>query len=284
MNEILLSSLICLFIIGIIALGIFINFYFEKKRKLFIFYIPGWIIYSLGYLTPIFSELTLDITISQILLVIHGIFIEIGIFLIGIGAISYFTNVSLKFVMILCVFYICLPLVLYLTFGVGMALNFSFIAFSLSVVSALIAPISKWGMFKRMIKKNMILYFIDIAVLIFYIPVMILIFLNGYNFGLFDSNDSFLIILNYLTVITGTILTTFYFVQLEFSISNQEKFNLKDKFSHNMGNILQTIIFSIELLKTEEKLEDKERLELIKTIEKKVDEVCKLLEEIREIK
>ena len=281
MNEVLLLSLICLFIIAIIASGIFINFYFEKKRKLFIYYIPGWIIYSLGYLVSILAVLFLDSPISHLLLVFHGILIEIGIFLIGMAVISYFINVPLKLVGFAIIFFGSVPIILYLTLGVGMALNFSFYTFSFSTFTALVAPFFKWNIFKDLIKKNMVLYFIDMADLVFYIPVMVLIFSRGYNFGLFFSNDPYLIMLNYLTVITGTILTFIYFVQLEYSISNQEKFNLKDKYSHNMGNILQAIILSIELLKSKNIPEE---LEPLKLIEKKIREVNELLKEIREIK
>ena len=126
-------------------------------------------------------------------------------------------------------------------------------------------------------------YFIDIGVLVFYIPVMLLVFSQGYHFGLFFSNDSFLIMLNYITVTTGTILTLLYFIQLEFSIMNQKKIDLTDKYSHNMGNNLQTIMLTIELLKSKEYLKGRDPLELVRTVEGKVSEVNKLLEEIRRI-
>ena len=85
-------------------------------------------------------------------------------------------------------------------------------------------------------------------------------------------------------MITATVLTLLYYVQLEFSIANQEKIDLTDKYSHDMGNSLQTIMLTIGILRGKKFLKDKEPINLLKTIEEKVGEVNKLLEEIRQIK
>ncbi|NHI92821.1 MAG: hypothetical protein EAX96_10000 [Candidatus Lokiarchaeota archaeon] len=284
MNEILLYNLMIILAIGIIGTGISINFYFETKRKLFKYCIPGWIIFSLGYLSPIISIFFNNIIVDQILFLFYGIFASIGVYIIAIGTISYFIEVSLKIALIPCYFFICTSIILYLIFGIHSALNLSLIYFGVALTSVYIVPLLKWEESKKIIGKSIRLYFISLAVLTMYFPIAFLIFSEGDSFGLFYSDNPVLIMLNYLCIICGAILVIIYFIHLEFSITNKERFDLKDKYSHNLGNILQTIYLSTGLLKIKGDMDNSETLGLSKIIEKKVNEAEKFLEEIREIK
>lgn len=284
MNEILLYSLIILFIIGIIGLGIFINFYFETKRKLFNYYIPGWIFFVLGQITPIISIFFPNILISNIFVLMYGLFTPTGVFLIAIGGISYFAEVPIQAIVISCISFLIIPLLLYLTLGIDIALNFSFISFTIALLSTFLVPLITWDSFRKILGKSINLYFIAVFVVGLYAPVVIIVFSQGYSFGLFFSNDSILITLNYSVILAGTILTIIHFTHLEFSIMNKERFDLKEKYSHIMGNLLQTIYLSVGLLKVDKDLTNKERKDLAEVIEEKIDNAKKFLDEIREIK
>ncbi|NHI92820.1 MAG: hypothetical protein EAX96_09995 [Candidatus Lokiarchaeota archaeon] len=284
MNEIVLYSLISLLVIGIIAIGIFINFYLETKRKLFIFYIPGWIFFTLGNVGPILSIFSNNIIITQILLLSYGLLTPTGVFLIAIGGISYFTGISPKIIIILCSFFEVVSIILFITLGLDIALNFSFITIITGLISAFIAPFFKWEQSKKILGKSSRLYFMDLIVISLFIPICFVIFSQGYSFGLFNSNDSLLIMLNYLSITCGTIFTIIYFINLEFSISNKERYDLKNKYSQNMGNLLQAIYLSIALVKEKKDLTNIERSDLAIVIEEKIGIAKEFLEEIRGLK
>ncbi|NHI92822.1 MAG: hypothetical protein EAX96_10005 [Candidatus Lokiarchaeota archaeon] len=284
MNPIVFFSIFILFVTGLIGLGIYISFYYETRRKLFYFFIPGWIFFTLGRFGPLVSEFSYDIIIYEILILLSGILASIGIFLIAMGIISYFAEIHLKIAVIPCILFFIIPIILYLTFNLEIALNFSFITYSLSLMSGLSAPLFTWAKFKRIVGKIVSLYVINSIIIAAYFPIALINFSQGLSIGLYECDNNFLIMLNYIIIIGSTILTIIYFVYLEFSISKQESFDLKNKYSHNLGNILQTIYLSTGILKTKEDLDIQERLDLSKVIEEKIDQAKKFLEEIREIK
>jgi len=71
-------------------------------------------------------------------------------------------------------------------------------------------------------------------------------------------------------------------VHLEYSISTRKKFEIKDKYSHNLGNIMQVIYSSSDIIKRITKL-DVNEVEKLELIERKCKEAAKLINEIRNI-
>ena len=106
--------------------------------------------------------------------------------------------------------------------------------------------------------------------------------MQGYGYGLYNTNNIPFIILNYTIGIFTHFLFVVFFIHFEYTISNEQQNQLKDKYSHNLGNIMQVIYSSAELFKRHFKLEnsDKDKLDLIET---KCKEAAKLINEIRNI-
>ena len=88
--------------------------------------------------------------------------------------------------------------------------------------------------------------------------------------------------LNYVPTISSAVLLIILLVHLEYTTFSREKSELKDKYSHNLGNIMQVIMSSSDFIKGVTRLEasQKEKLDLV---EKKCKEAAKLIKEIREI-
>ena len=214
----------------------------------------------------------------------YGIFTSVGVFVISNGTISYFIEVPPKIVIILSIIFTIIPIALFFSNGVKLALNFSLISFGAGLMSTFIVPLFNWDKNKKILGKTITYYYLLLAVLTLYVPVVLLVYSGGYSFGLFYSNDVVLIFLNYLNVIMGTIIMIIYFIHLEYSLTDKERYDIKDKYSHNMGNILQTIYLSVDLLKTDEKMTKSDRKNLAGVIEDRIKRAGKILEEVREIK
>ena len=71
-------------------------------------------------------------------------------------------------------------------------------------------------------------------------------------------------------------------MHLEYTLSNREKFDLKDTYSHELGNIMQAIFTTFDLIKT--KREPKKDLAELETmLETKLNEASALIKEIRKL-
>jgi hypothetical protein len=106
--------------------------------------------------------------------------------------------------------------------------------------------------------------------------------LSSLNVGSFQSQDFTMIVGAYTSIIIMTILVIAFIIHLEYTISHEQQNQLKDKYSHNLGNIMQVIYSSTDLFKKITNLEsiDNDKLDLI---ERKCKEASELIKEIREI-
>ncbi|NHI94690.1 MAG: hypothetical protein EAX96_19520 [Candidatus Lokiarchaeota archaeon] len=281
MNELVIFSLVNLTIIRLVGFGISLHYYFETKRKAHIYFMIGWLVFSLAPIPPIFSGLTNEVYLSQMFLLLNGILVSVGFLYITSGYFSYFIKIPKIIFLILTPIFISLPIILYFGLGIKIALNCSIFTYNAFLMGAFIIPVLKWENFKETVSKSIGLYFINLGILLIFIPISLFNILQGYSYGLYESNDVFLISINYTFGIISMILMIIYFLHLELTISNREKGNLKDKYSHNLGNILQTVYLSIGLLKQKKEIDLKERIDLVELIEKKINQAEKFLNEIR---
>ena len=71
------------------------------------------------------------------------------------------------------------------------------------------------------------------------------------------------------------------FIHLEYGITFTQKYGLKDKYSHNLGNIMQAISGAAFLIN--DNLDENQVLELKDLIQSKTKEASNLIDEIREL-
>jgi signal transduction histidine kinase len=81
----------------------------------------------------------------------------------------------------------------------------------------------------------------------------------------------------------ASLLLIILLVHLEYTISSRVKNNLKDKYSHDLGNVLQAIRTNCELARLRKMLSEKELGELDNLLEESNKEAARLINEIRNI-
>ena len=126
-------------------------------------------------------------------------------------------------------------------------------------------------------------YYTACVVFFLYVPLSIIIVLQGYSFGLYYAENNVLVILNYTIAITITILIIIVFIQIEYSISSQKKNQLKDKYSHDLGNALQAIFSCFDLIDFKNSLNKDNAAILEDILKPKLKEASNLIKEIRNL-
>ncbi len=104
----------------------------------------------------------------------------------------------------------------------------------------------------------------------------------GNKYGLYESNDSMLIMLNYGSSVFATIAFFALVINIEFGYRHVMSTNLKDKYSHELGNILQAIYTSLQLLKKNTSSEI-DKIDLIDLSEGKCLSAAEFLKNIKKL-
>ena len=91
------------------------------------------------------------------------------------------------------------------------------------------------------------------------------------------------IALNFTVTISLSILLIVLLIHLEYNIAGKNKHVLKDKYSHDLGNILQAIHTSIDIFQTNNELTKEESSELSQLLKNKLNDAKTLIKEIRKL-
>ena len=278
MHELVFLSLLILTFIRIVGLGVSIDLFIESKHSRYKILALGWTLWVIAGIIPIFSDNLIDINFSDILLVLNSIFIVIGFLLITIGIISHFREIrEVVFIALTC-FIVLPPILLYIINGSNPARGFSSLGF-LSV--AVLIIYSAWLDRKnlRIVLGSSIRWFFGTILFgLLYLINGALTIVEGYSFGLYQSNNEFMIVRYYFFAIGITLLITILIIHLEQSISYLHKFQLRDIYSHDLGNIMQIILNNLEVIDSIDE-KNQPNADLIKT---KCIEAGELIKEIRE--
>jgi len=282
MNDLILVFLIIFIIVRVIGLAVSLDFYYDTRKNKFKIFSIGWALWIIAAIMPIYSTLVKDAFLVDLLLVLNVLFFSLGALFYGWGIYKYFLTVPVKIIESLIIITIAATILFWLIIGKSAVLIFLAIFIYALLISTYIIPPFKKENFKKFIGKSIRWYFTPIFIMLTYIPVSIVIYLHGYGFGLYSSNDVVLIILNYIPTIGATFLMIVLLVHLEYNISSREKFDLKDKYSHELGNIMQAIFTSYDLIKAKRE-PTQEVAELEALLETKLDEASALIKQIRKL-
>ena len=118
------------------------------------------------------------------------------------------------------------------------------------------------------------------------VQVLVLLFLasQGYNLGAYDAHtqDDSLILINNSMSIGILALTVVLLIHLETSRSERYNYRLKDKYSHDLGNIIQVIVSGMLLVESKQ-IADTEKKDTLLLINQKCTEAADLIHEIRNL-
>jgi len=282
MNDLVLLSLIIFIFVRVIGLGISIDFLKGTKAEKFKFLTLGWLFWILGVLTPIFSNLVEIIYLKEVLLVLNAFLAALGTIFILWGFFKYFMTVSFKKMVSLIIIFIISTVLFFLITDYTVTITFCALFMNLILISTFVIPPIKIKSFKKFMGRSIIWYYASILILSLFFPVSIIINLQGYGYGLYNADDPVLIMFNYIPVIMSTIVIIILLVHLEYTTSSRKQLDLKDNYSHDLGNILQVISSAFELIEMKGRSES-ETSELGELLKDKLNEAAKQIRDIREL-
>ncbi|UCE12548.1 MAG: hypothetical protein JSV04_10165 [Candidatus Heimdallarchaeota archaeon] len=284
MNILAFYNLIVLTMIRVLGLSLSIEFFINQRKKRFIAPIAGWSCWVItGFIAIIADNIPPGVG-SEILFILNAILGAEGLVLIVMGILSYFRFVPGRIMFIISLVYLIFPLIFYSLFGDVLALSLAMtLNFATYVVISLLV-IYKGKEIHQTIRGGVKWVYITLITVFIYILVsFILIFsVEDYTYGLYYSSDNFAIMSNYLVGILLTILIIVILIHLERGIADEGKTQLKDRYSHDIGNILQIIVTAASVIEMKGELDDLDKPNL-NLIQAKCNEAGELIKEIREL-
>jgi hypothetical protein len=237
----------------------------------------GWFLWIISAIFPFISEITENQLISESLLILYSILILTGLLFIIYAVISYFQQISNIGIIGSSLFIILISFSLFFLFGLDFASNFTFILFFILAIIVLIRRLGEWRNMRNVLGESLKWFYCSVGFGSLYLIYVLLTTLLGYSFSLYFSDNLPATIIHFFFAIGITIFLAVLTIHLEHSLSNNLKFQLKDRYSHDLGNIMQIILNTIETFLPSD---DPQSVQLIK---KKCTEAGNLITEIREL-
>jgi hypothetical protein len=282
MNVLVIFSLIMLAIMRILGFWFSLDFYLKTKNFKFKVGFIGWILWTIASILPLLTSFS---AIYELLLFYNLLFGILAILFLGYNLTSYFIDYGGrgKIIVIITILIVIICHLLLIIFGTNLTISTLAPTLNLVWLFIIITPILKWSTFRRLVDKTVwYMFFILISGGIGYIPLGIIEVINGYDFGLYKVNDILIIGLHYGYFLFITIIFVLIIVHIEYKITENERRDLKDKYSHNLGNALQAINTSLELLKLPN-LQDTDQDEIDRTLWSKLQDAADMIKNIREL-
>ncbi|MFW9865266.1 MAG: hypothetical protein ACFFEN_04135 [Candidatus Thorarchaeota archaeon] len=282
MDDIILLCLVFFLFVRIIGFLVAIDFFHDTKDSKFIIIILGWIFWIIATIFPILINFIKATHLNESFLVLNVMFAVMGTLFYMWGFLTYYLSLPFKMLILLLAFIITMPLVLSFLINYTVAVQFTAFILNFILITAYVIPPIVKKKFIKFMGKSIRWYLATIILFVSFFPLSGLAFFSGYSYGLYEAENVLLIIIYYAPIVISTILIIIMLVHLEYTMSSRKNFELKDKFSHELGNIMQVINSSADLLKVRANLNEDEKSDL-KLIDVKCQEASKLIKEIRDI-
>jgi len=281
MHVIAIFGILLLISLRIVGLIIAIEFLHDLKESKFKIIIIGWFIWILAGCSALLSGVYENQLFSDIFLLINGITTSIAGLFVIMGLFSYFQELPRKILVILSILFISVPLIAFLLGFFNIALNLSSMFLFLIIVVFSFVPLKRKETFKNSISIKSYYWYLIVLLAFYSLTISYVIFIfQGYSFGFYSDEFSIPMFVNYFLGNASTIALIIYSIHLEYDISKIQKFKLSDKYSHDLGNLIQ-VISSAAILTNVDKGLSKEKVENLDLIQKKCEEVAKLIKDIR---
>ncbi len=284
MNYVLFFTQLALTFIRLIGLGIGLDFLISRKKKRFQGQVAGWSIWTLASILQILAQNVNDLAVANILDFLFAVCTLLGSFLIAISIIVYFRPISVRLIFLFTLLLLILPLISYFLFGIEIAVNFC-IFFSFILVGGLYTiGVMESINFRTKVGQSVKWFYAIIGTVIIQLIVYIFITLQGVNLGVssVELENEVLVGINNSFSIAILVLTVVLLIHLENSRMNLYNYQLKDKYSHDLGNILQVMVSAIHFIEKRE-IPAEEREKITDLLNRKSQEVSTLIQEIRKI-
>ncbi|NVM16892.1 MAG: hypothetical protein HWN80_04200 [Candidatus Lokiarchaeota archaeon] len=281
MHVIVLFGILLLIFLRIIGLIISIEFLRELKDLKFKILIIGWSVWIIAGFSALLIGIFETEPLREVFLLINNMTTSIAILYVLMGLYSYFQAISRKIIAIFSVLSILIPLVAFLMRIYSNIFNFSSGILFIIVFIYSFLPLRKTEVFKKELSiKSFYWYLIFVFTVYAFIIFYVIYLLQGYSFGFYSDEFNIPMFINYFLGIITNIVILIYSIHLEYDISKIQKNNLRDKYSHDLGNLVQVIYSAAILTNVDEDL-NKEKTENSELIQKKCEEAAKLIKDIK---
>ena len=283
MNYLAFFSVLILTLLRFTGVLISVDFLLRKGRKeqkKFYLFTFGWFFWIIGSFLSLISLMNEDIIFNIELIILHDLAILLGAISMILAMISYFRYVPNTEIFIGTALGLILPL---FTFYIA-----DYFLTELIIILVYIG-LFIYLIFNSWIERHNLRFYINnsvkwfhLAILLSFFYALFLIFMaiNGEITGLSVLDDPILITNYSLLSIAITLLVLVLTIHLECSLTNIQKYKMKDDYSHKLGNLLQMILNSAEVNNSFQNNGDPSLNELII---KKCHEARFLITEIRDL-
>ncbi len=284
MNYVLFFSEVALTFIRLIGLGVGIDYLLSRKNKRFQGQVAGWSIWTLASILQISAQNISDTALTEILDFMFAVCTLVGSFIIAICIIVYFRYVPARIIFVITLALLIIPFPVLIIFGIEIAVNFCIFLSFITVGGLYFIGIIERTSFKIHAGESIKWFYAIIGTAILQFLVYIYISIQGINLGLssVELENEVLVGINNSFSIAVIVLTVVLLIHLENTRSNLYNFQLKDKYSHDLGNILQVMVSAFHIIEEKEIPED-EREKIIDLLNQKSQEVSDLIQEIRNL-
>jgi len=283
MHVIAIFGILLLIFMRIVGLIISIEFLRDLKESKFKILIIGWFIWILAGCSALLSGVYENQLFSDIFLLINGITTSIAGLFVMMGLFSYFQKLPGKILVILSILFISVPVIAFLLGSYNIASNLSSMFLFLIIVVFSIVPLKRKETFKNSISIKSYYWYIIVLLAFYSLTISYVIFIfQGYSFGFYSDDFSIPMFVNYFLGNASTLALIIYSIHLDYDISKIQKFKLSDKYSHDLGNLIQ-VISSAAILTNVDKGLKEEKVENLDLIQNKCEEAAKLIKDIRKI-
>jgi hypothetical protein len=256
---------------------LFLDFYFRYKEKRFLAITSAFVLFSLTpaiqFFLPTYDSLlsviSADQGIFELLFILSEILTIIAVVGFVLVTMSYVTDINHKHAFIIIFAVILIPTLIFLLDFFELAFLATQVMNFLIIASLIPLVFKKWDFFQKFTQNTPI-----------FILVALIISLSNLIFTFFDSD--IMIWLEVVTRLAISFIIPFVLINLEYNLIAAQKFQLKDKYSHDLAQVLQIITAEHYLISAG--VSDKSDLqENIKKIDSSLDEIVSLISLIREL-
>jgi hypothetical protein len=256
---------------------LFLDFYLRYKEKRFLVITSAFTLFALTpaiqFFLPTMDTLLDVISVNQktleLVFILSEILTSIAVLGFVLVTMSYVIDLNQKLAVVTIFAIVLIPILIFLLGFFELAFfTLQIIAFVL-LASLVPTVFKKWTYFQKFTQNTPV-----------FILVALIISLSNLTFTFFDSD--IMIWLEIVTRMAISFIIPFVLINLEYNLIGAQKFQLKDKYSHDLAQILQIITGEHYLISSE--VSDKNGLqENIKKIDSSLDDIAALITLIREL-
>ncbi len=281
MHVIALFGILLLISLRVVGLIISIEFLRDLKESKFKILIVGWFIWVIAGFSALHLGIFENSFLTDFFLLINGITTSIALLFVMMGLFSYFRELSPKILTIFSITSVSVPLIAFLLGFYSIAFNITSLFLFIIIAFYGIVPLKDRKIFKNKISIKSYYWYLFVIISFYSVTFSYMIFVfQGYSFGFYSDEFSIPMFVNYFLGNVSTITLIIYSIHLEYDISKIQKFKLRDKYSHDLGNLIQVIYSATELATGNDDL-NKEKAGNLNLIQKKCEEAAKIIKDIR---